>query len=274
MPIKKNYQYFSSLNPKLIFNLILFVIVLWILAKPLHTIGFGIYTAFGTFINNSFLTLQDAKSNLEEIFSTKKLISEKNKEIRDLRFKLTNLEALGLENERLKKLLKISQEFSYKVVPANVVGRGPDNWHKQIILNKGTSAGIKVGDGIISEKGIVGQVVEVNKNNSTCQLISDPSFKIGCKIAGKEIIGILTGKSNSVGLLEFIPVGTKIKIRDKVVTSGISASGLSLTYPSGYPIGKVTKISKKTKNASDLYIEVKLFEDLTTLKEVLVYSTY
>ena len=48
--------------------------------------------------------------------------------------------------------------------------------------------------------------------------------------------------------------------------------GLSPSYPPGHPVGRISKISKKKSKASDLYIEVKLSENLNSISDVLVFS--
>ena len=73
-----------------------------------------------------------------------------------------------------------------------IIGRSADNWHKQVIIDKGLNENIMIGDSVLSNRGIVGQIVEANKQTSTIQLISDPSFKLGCKIVDKDLIGIVS----------------------------------------------------------------------------------
>ena len=262
----------NMISSKAVFNFVILLVLFWILARPLKGIGESIYFSAGSLANNSFQTIIKSKSGVNELLKAKQLLFEQDKTIIKLNLEINKLEDETNENKRLKSVLELKRRFNNHTIPAEVIGRTADNWHKQLILNKGKEENLMIGDSVISEKGVVGQIVEVNKNSAIVQLISDPSFKIGCKIADKNFYGILSGKTNSISLLEFLPVGTKVKRGDKVITSGISASGLSPTYPPGYPIGRINKVSKVRNKASDLYIEVKLSEDLTSLSKVLVFS--
>lgn len=260
------------ISSKVVFNFIVLLILFWILARPLKGIGESVYFSTGSLAHNSFQNIIKSNSRIKELLTAKKTVIEQDKTITRLNLKINQLEDEENENTRLKSLLELKRRLHNRTIPAEVIGRTTDNWHKQLILNKGKEQNLMVGDSVISKQGIVGQIVEVNKTSSIVQLISDPAFKIGCKVANKNLYGILSGKTNSISLLEFLPIGTKVKRGDKIVTSGISASGLSLTYPPGYPIGRIGKVSKIKNKASDLYIEVKLSEDLTSLSEVLVFS--
>ena len=246
--------------------------IAWVLSKPLKEIGKNIYGSVGLLTNNTFELITHGKSITEELITSKKLVNEQEKIISLLKTKINYLENQNKNANKLKELLNLKKNIRYKTISASVIGRSPDNWHKQIILDKGETTKIMPGDSVITSKGIVGQVVEADKSTSVVQLISDPSYKLGCKIKRRNILGILSGKTNSTGLLEFIPIGSKVKIGDLVETSGIASSGLSPTYPPGHPVGRISKISKKKSKASDLYIEVKLSENLNSLSEVLVFS--
>ena len=246
--------------------------IAWILAKPLQEIGKSIYASAGLLVNNTFELVTHGKSITEELITSKKLVKEQEKIISLLEIKINHLENQNKNVNNLKEILNLRRNIRYKTTSASVIGRSPDNWHKQIIIDKGKDSKIESGDSVITVKGIVGQIIETDKNISIVQLISDPSYKLGCKIKKRNILGILSGKTNSVGLLEFIPIGSKVKVGDLIETSGIASGGLSPSYPPGHPVGKISKISKKKSKASDLYIEVKLSENLNSINEVLVFS--
>ncbi len=262
----------QSINPRTIFTIIVWLILAWVLARPLQGIGKNVYLMLGSFTNNVFEGLSQSKSSAEELLQSKKLLKKRIKTISELSIRINTLENQTKETDRLKSLLDLKNHVNYKTITASVIGRSADNWHKQVIINKGKMQNIMIGDSVLTSKGIVGQIVEVDNHSSIVQLISDPSYKLGCKVNKKNILGILSGKTNSIGLLEFIPIGTDIMAGDIVVASGIASRNLSPTYPAGHPVGKIIKISRKKSRGSDLYIEVKLSEDLNTLSDVLIFS--
>lgn len=261
-----------GINPRTIFTIIIILTVAWILSKPLKVVGESTYSFLGSRTNYIFHLISNTKEKIQELITTSNSRKEQIKNISFLKMKVNLLESELKEVNSLKNLLKLQKEINYKTVACNLIGRTPDNWHKQIIINKGGNYKIMVGDSVLTYKGIVGQIVEVSENTSIVQLVSDPSYRVGCKVLRNNILGILSGKTNDIGLLEFIPVDSKIMTGDIVVTSGLQSKDLLPAYPKAHPIGKVIKVSKKKKKASDLYIEVKLFEDLTTLSNVIVFS--
>lgn len=271
MSVKKPL-FIQNINPKSVFTILIWLIVAWMLSRPLKGIGQNLYKHLGVIVNNTFQGITETKSTAEELIRSKALVKSQTSKISFLEIKINHLESQLKESENLKKLLSLKNDLRYRTIPTKVSGRTLDNWHKQIILNKGKESGIMTGNSVISTYGVIGQIIEMDDFTSIVQLISDPAFRLGCKIANKNIFGILIGKTNSTGLMRFVPIGSNIKIGDRVITSGIASESLSPTYPQNHPIGKITKISKSKNKASDLYVEVKLSQDLNSLSDVLVFS--
>ena len=265
------HSFFHYVSGKSVLNILVLLIIFWVLSRPLKDIVLSSYKNIGLISNKALEGITITKSNLEQLVQSQGTIDQQSRTISSLKIKVNHLEDKINEAERLKVLSNLQKKIRYRTICADVIGRTADNWHKQIIINKGSQQNIMAGDSILTEKGVVGQVVETKKDTATVELISNPAFKLGGKIKNKDIIGILSGKTNSVGLFEFIPVGTPVMVGDLIVTSGISPQKLTPTYPSGHPLGKISKISRKKSKSSDLYIEVKLFEDLNSLNNIIVF---
>lgn len=264
----------QNINPRIAFTLVICFMILWVLSRPLKWVGENIYLICGSSLNSSCQTVINTKSSLTELINARNKSKEQERTITFLKQKIYTLENQNDKYKALSSVLNLKKNLSNKTFVANVIGRSPDNWHKQLIIDKGSADGIKTGDSVLSSKGIVGQIVDVNKNSSFVQLISDSGFRIGCKLKRTKLLGILTGKSSKLGTIQFIPIGNNVRVGDYVVTSGISCRGLSQTYPPNHPIGRVSKISKKKIKNADLYIEVKLNENLTMTNEVIVFSSF
>ena len=271
---EKKRFYIQQISPRTIFTILFCTLIVWILVKPIQSFGNWAYFQAGSFVSYFTQLTTNIKSTTSELLTSKTLIKEQSDIILQLRLKNYQLENLVKKNEARRETRSQQNKIHFQTVNAQIIGRSPDSWHKQTIINKGTDSRVMIGDSVISSKGIVGQVIEANKSSSIIQLVSDPNFKLGCRIhnKSKDTIGILSGKNNFSGTIEFIPIGTKIKIGDIVKTSGIKGINYFPAYPPGFPVGIVSKISKNKNKASDLYVEVKLFEDLTSLDEVLVFS--
>lgn len=262
----------QNINPRIAFTLLISFMLLWIFSKPLKYLGENLCLTFGSTLNNSFQTLANTKLSLTDLINSNKKLKEQERTISLLKHKIYLLEDQNSKYKTISSILNLKKSIPYQTFTTKIIGRTPDNWHKQLIIDKGLSSGIKVGDTAFSKKGIVGQVIDVSKNLSFIQLISDPGFKIGCKLKRTNLLGILSGSSHKSAIIEYIPIGSDVKVGDLVVTSGIASGGLSKSYPANHPIGRVSKVSKKKHDNSDLYIEIKLHEDLARITDVLIFS--
>lgn len=58
----------------------------------------------------------------------------------------------------------------------------------------GSKNGVTKNMTVISESGLVGVVKSTTNNSSVVLLMSDPTFKIGVRIAGTQSIGVVSGQ--------------------------------------------------------------------------------
>lgn len=174
------------------------------------------------------------------IWSGKRL----NARVRELETKLgaasQNSERLSqLEKEvlRLKSLLAMPPIPARKSVVAAIIGNFPTD--KRIQLNVGSSQGVKAGDPVVAPLGLVGQVVEVGPQSCYVNLITNPDFSVGAKTknGAAAAVGIARGVSEDTLTLEVYSSMVDVKVKDLVVTSGLSE-----TYPEGIRIGWLSDI--------------------------------
>jgi rod shape-determining protein MreC len=99
---------------------------------------------------------------------------------------------------------------------------------------------------VISDGGLVGVVKSVNANTSIVLLMSDPTFKIGVRIAGTQGIGVVSGQGGNKYLLQLLDATGEIKVGDVLVARG-SEGGRP--FVPGVPVGTVTSVQS---NASSI----------------------
>ncbi|HET7628316.1 MAG TPA: rod shape-determining protein MreC [Bacillales bacterium] len=173
---------------------------------------------------------------------------------------------LRQRNEQLEKMLEKTKDADladYTVIQANIIARSPDEWNKQIIINKGSQDGVKVNNAVITNDGLIGKIDSVNPFSSTVQLISDLNRTnlISAVVRGKEnnIYGMVAGYNvkKEALLYKFIPHDAEIKKGQTVTTSGLGG-----VFPSGLIIGTVQEVTPDPqgltkiaylKPAADLY---------------------
>lgn len=156
-------------------------------------------------------------------------------------------QTLKKENQQLKAQLKLNKSLTnYSKINAYVLTRTPSTWRNQVVVNKGSLAGVTKGSAVLSRKGLVGRVAEVNKTNSKVELIStsnDSANRFAVQVTSEDqtvVNGLITDFDTNSGELVMGQVTSKKKIKkgSKVVTSGMGGK-----TPKGLLIGTVQKVS-------------------------------
>ncbi len=148
--------------------------------------------------------------------------------------------SLQAENVRLRSLLNSSAILRDDVLVAEMIGVSPDPVRHQVILNKGERDGVVIGQPLIDENGLMGQIVEVSKLNSRALLITDTTHSIPVQVNRNGVRAIAEG-SGTLGSLEVhhIAATTDIREGDLLVSSGLGGR-----FPVGYPVAIVTRVDR------------------------------
>lgn len=179
--------------------------------------------------------------------------------------KLQRYVVLETENQRLRELLESSFKINDKVLVAELIAVELQTFRKQVVINKGLREGAYEGQPIVGSTGIMGQIIHVGPFSSTVLLITDPDHALPVQINrnGLRAIAIGTGNDNKL-LLEHLPNTADILVGDLIVTSG-----LARRFPSGYPVGKIEKISHVPGEAF-AKVMIEPSAQLSQLREVLM----
>ena len=185
---------------------------------------------------------------------------------------IRNKDNLAEENKQLKEQLKLDESLTdYSKISAHVLSRTPSSWQNQVIISKGSFAGVTKNAAVLSRKGLVGRVVEVNKTNSKVELLTTQNdsanrFAVQLESDGEVINGLITGydKQKNQLIMGQITSKKKIKKNTEVITSGMGGN-----TPKGLLIGKVVKTTDDDDGlATKVYIEPAA--DMTDLNVVTV----
>jgi rod shape-determining protein MreC len=136
--------------------------------------------------------------------------------------------------------LDLAGTASYKVVNVKVISQGSSQSFSQTVtIDSGSNAGIKKNMTVLSQTGIAGVVKDVYPTTALVMLATDPSFKIGVRIAGTQQIGILSGRGTRSGSLQLLDNLTTVKAGDVLLSRGSVANR---PFVPGVPVGSVTSI--------------------------------
>lgn len=163
---------------------------------------------------------------------------------------------------QLKGVLDLAGRGKYQVVAARVIARGSAaSFSQTITIDQGSAAGIKTDMSVISANGLVGLVKNVTSSTAIVQLISDPSFKVGVRIAKSQSIGVLQGEGTNTFSLQLLdPAGT-INVGDSLLTNG---SDNNHPFVPGVPVGQVTWVDHTTSTLTQSG-DVKSYANLNNL---------
>jgi rod shape-determining protein MreC len=154
-----------------------------------------------------------------------------------------NKNVLG-ELEQLKGVLDLAGQARFKVVAARVISKGgTGTFSETLVLDAGSDAGIKRDMTVIASAGLVGVVKSTTKSSSVVLLMSDPSFRIGVRIAGTQDMGILSGEGEGKFSLRMLSATGQLKPGDVLLSRGSSGDK---PFVPGVPVGKVITIDNST----------------------------
>lgn len=151
---------------------------------------------------------------------------------------LQKLIALEAENRRLRMLLQSSAHIQERALIAELLTVDFDPYRHQILINKGNRHGVHIGQPLLDERGIIGQIVHANAFTSMGILITDPNHALPVQVTRNGLRTIAVGTGNFRELeLPYIPNNGDIEVGDLLVTSGLGGR-----FPRGYPVAKVTQV--------------------------------
>jgi rod shape-determining protein MreC len=192
-----------------------------------------------------------------------KLTAENNR----LRLALQNRKNADAELAQLKSVLDLAGTAEYRIVSAKVISQGSStSFTNTITIDAGSKSGIRPNMTVISGFGLVGLVKVVYSNSALIELASDPSFKVGARIAGSQQIGILSGQGSRKALLQLLDNTTTVKVGDVILARG-STGGRP--FVPGVPIGEVTAVDNSASAVTQT-ADVKFYVNFSTLAVVSV----
>ncbi len=185
----------------------------------------------------------------------------------DLERERDQLKFLEQENERLRRLLKLSElNPELDTVGGTVIGAGSSLTTRTLTIDVGMTSGIERGDPVLAGQGLVGVVYRVAWTSSEVMLISDPRLMVKAHVVESRARGRLHGLGPPSGhTLRFGDyLSDKVKKGDRVATSGLGG-----VFPKGVPIGEVREVYQP-EGASRSVSDVEPYVDFSRLEYVTV----
>ena len=168
---------------------------------------------------------------------------------------------------QIKNVLDLAAKAQWKVVTARVIAHGGTSTFSQTItIDAGSKSGITRDMSVVAGAGLVGVVKSVTSNSAVVLLMSDPSFRLGVRIAGSQVMGVLSGTGSKSYALQLLDATEDVNLGDQLIARG---SDGDKPFVPGVPVGTVTWVDNATGQLTK-HANVEGFVKLTSIGVVSV----
>ncbi len=208
-------------------------------------------------------TVENKLEYLENLVKENKRLRKENVELALLNERLH--EAM-LENIRLRRLLRFKEQSHYRLIAANVIGQGQEQTVQSLLLNVGSSDGVRKNMPVVTDRGLVGKIITATPHQSIAQILLDRNSLVSVRLQKSREVGVVGWSGNFWLDLNYIPRDLPVELGEVVVTSG-----LSQIYPAGLKVGVVAQVKE---NQYELFkeIRVKPAVNFNRLEEVFIIA--
>ena len=161
-------------------------------------------------------------------------------DLRVAQFRLQRYEALEAESQRLRALRENTAGVADRFIIGDIMDVDLDAFRERVLVDKGASQGVFVGQSVLDSGGVFGQVARIEQYTSEVILISDPAHAIPVQInrTGLRTVAVGTGDTSRLKL-PYLPTSADVQVGDLLVTSGLGGG-----FPVGYPVGTVARVRR------------------------------
>lgn len=224
--------------------------------SPIQRFGSDLLSPVGNFF-----------SDVANLGRTRSKIAKLEEENKALKGQVVFNAQLQGELKQLKGVMDLAGKAKLTVVSARVISKGGTaTFGETFVIDQGSQAGIQRDMTVISAGGLVGVVKSTTSNSAVVLLMSDPSFRMGVRLAGSQDMGILSGQGEGRYLLEMLSATGKIAMGDVLLTRGSSGDR---PFVAGIPVGTVKVVENSTGQLTKK-AQVDGFVDLNSVSVVSV----
>ncbi len=169
----------------------------------------------------------------EENETLRKTISSLEEE--NLRFR----EAI-VASERFESLAEFQERHEVPMVPANVVAQDLSRWFQSVVIDQGSSSGVRAGMPVITGSGVVGVVAGTTPGAAEVLLVIDLQSRVDAYVQRSRARGTVRGRSEEPCEFDYVLREDDVRQGDQLLTSGLGG-----VYPKGLVVGTVADVERK-----------------------------
>ncbi|MCB0638688.1 MAG: rod shape-determining protein MreC [Lewinella sp.] len=191
------------------------------------------------------------------------------------------VEQMQAENARLRGLLpnanyteqvevdsvqqdSLRQRFTY--IPAEIINKSPIGANITYVINRGRIHGVEKHQGVISDQGVAGIVINVSERHARVMSLLHRDFRLSAGLHGKPYFGSLRWEGEDV---RFATLFSIPEYADPMVGDTVETTGYSNKFPTGVPVGTIADVSPQ-EGSNTFIVKVKLFGDFYELQRAYV----
>lgn len=208
----------------------------------------------------------EALTHMQELEAQKRELEDT---VSQLMLRTIELEEAKIELEMLREQLEFKEvNPEFDMLASEVIGHDPSNFVQFLVIDRGAQDGIEKGMPVISARGLVGRITEVNNQWSKVLLLVDASSSVNAMLQRSRATGIVQGRLGRTLIMQYIPQGESLQEGDIVMTSGLGGN-----FPKHLVIGQVTEVRQ---NDVDMFqeAEVRSAVDFQRLEIVMVIRNF
>lgn len=173
-------------------------------------------------------------------------------ELLQARARLQTQDYLLAQNARLKGILTTTQSSEYDLRLARIIGTDSNPLKQVVILDKGSNHGVQIGQTVIDENGIIGQVLNTYPDTSRLLLITDEQQSVAVVVGRTGQRAMVSGGGMPGTLsLDYIFKTADVRVGDELISSGLGDR-----IPAGYKVGTVSEIdTTRTDNFANIRVQ-------------------
>lgn len=148
-----------------------------------------------------------------------------------------------VENETLRKLMKLPQYTDHRLIAADIVGKTTTEQRNYATINKGKANGVREGMSCINDAGLVGIVIGASDHYAVLELLINRDTRVSAKVLRTRVDGVIQWEGENILVLKNVPRSLDVRKYDAIVTSAYSAK-----YPANIVIGRVTEVEDESNS--------------------------
>ncbi len=205
----------------------------------------------------------------EDYTALRQRTQELERLLAELQVEVVRLREIERDYYRLSGLVNYAAAHpDQELVTADVIARDTSGYLRWVIINRGARDGIREGNPVINERGLVGRVERVAANAAWVRLAIDQASAINAFLQGSRAEGTVVGQLQGGLRMELIPQEAVVEEGDLVLTSGLGGS-----FPANIVIGQVVSVQRQ-QAALFQEAEVRPSVDFDDLRIVSVITSF